>query len=112
MKIFITKILSVVASKIKISLLISFRLGAQEEVTVSLYLKFSYIPASTEVPVHVSYIGNNQNQKVVKTKFKVPLALIYRPASVPKSAIHKITLDINKPIVNLEQLFGSETDSP
>ncbi|XP_064409220.1 protein PTHB1 isoform X2 [Latimeria chalumnae] len=74
-------------------------------VTLSVFLKGTYLPAKLEGDAAVSYSTPTGAPRVAQCKFSLPLKLICLPVQPSKNAVYKITLEANKPPVNLVDLF-------
>ncbi|XP_031432807.1 protein PTHB1 [Clupea harengus] len=84
--------------------------GSQAVVTFSAYLNGLYPPADLTGDVAVSYSSPTELNpagvpRVTQCKFSLPLRLVCSPAAPLKNAKYKITVDTNKPPVNLHQVF-------
>ncbi|XP_062394267.1 protein PTHB1 [Sardina pilchardus] len=84
--------------------------GAQTVVTFSAFLDGLYPPADLTGDVAVSYSSPTELNpagvpRVTQCKFPLPLQLVCCPTAPLKSAKYKITVDTNKPPVNLNQVF-------
>ncbi|XP_076136342.1 protein PTHB1 [Alosa pseudoharengus] len=84
--------------------------GAQTVVTLSAFLDGLYPPADLTGDVAVYYSSPTELNpagvpRVTQCKFSLPLRLLCSPTAPLKSAKYKITVDTNKPPVNLNQVF-------
>ncbi|KAG5271262.1 hypothetical protein AALO_G00177730 [Alosa alosa] len=84
--------------------------GAQTVVTLSAFLDGLYPPADLTGDVAAYYSSPTELNpagvpRVTQCKFSLPLRLLCSPTAPLKSAKYKITVDTNKPPVNLNQVF-------
>ncbi|XP_030226624.1 protein PTHB1 isoform X2 [Gadus morhua] len=84
--------------------------GSSTVVAFSAFLNGHYPPADLSGDIAVSYSSPTElNPKGVprvhQSRFDLPLALVCMSSSPAKSATHKITVDTNKPPVNLTAVF-------
>ncbi|XP_062322172.1 protein PTHB1 [Osmerus eperlanus] len=84
--------------------------GATMAVTFSAFLNGEYPPADLTGDVAVSYSSPTELNpagvpRVAQCKFFLPLRLVCCPTSTSKNAKYKVTVDTNKPPVNLNKVF-------
>lgn len=79
--------------------------GMSKSVSVSVFLKGNCPPADLEGSAVVSYSTPTGVPRVAQCKFWLPLRLVCVPIQPSKAANHKLTIDTNKPPVNLVNLF-------
>ncbi|XP_069814544.1 protein PTHB1 isoform X1 [Dendropsophus ebraccatus] len=79
--------------------------GMSKSVSVSVFLKGNCPPADLEGSAVVSYSTPTGVPRVAQCKFRLPLRLVCLPIQPSKAANHKLTIDTNKPPVNLVNLF-------
>ncbi|XP_046907324.1 LOW QUALITY PROTEIN: protein PTHB1, partial [Hypomesus transpacificus] len=79
--------------------------GATMAVTFSAFLNGEYPPADLTGDVAVSYSSPTGVPRVAQCKFFLPLRLVCCPTSTSKNAKYKVTVDTNKPPVNLNKVF-------
>ncbi|XP_078253729.1 protein PTHB1 isoform X1 [Rhinoraja longicauda] len=84
--------------------------GTSRSVTLSVFLKESFPPAILGGDTAVSYRTPTERNpegvpRIAQCTFSLPLKLICQPVQPSKNAVHKITIDINKPPVNISVLF-------
>uniref|UniRef100_UPI00398F4C8B protein PTHB1 isoform X3 n=1 Tax=Pristiophorus japonicus TaxID=55135 RepID=UPI00398F4C8B len=79
--------------------------GTSRSVTLSVFLKGSFPPADLGGDAAVSYSTPTGVPRIVQCTFSLPLNLICQPIQPSKNAANKITIDTNKPPVNLSALF-------
>ncbi|XP_078073300.1 protein PTHB1 isoform X2 [Mustelus asterias] len=79
--------------------------GTSRSVTLSVFLKEDFPPADLGGDVAVSYRTPTGVPRIVQCTFNLPLNLICQPIQPSKNAVHKLTIDTNKPPVNLSALF-------
>ncbi|XP_075683057.1 protein PTHB1 isoform X2 [Rhinoderma darwinii] len=79
--------------------------GISKSASVSVFLKGNCPPADLEGSAVVSYSTPTGVPRVAQCKFRLPLRLVCLPIQPSKAANHKLTIDTNKPPVNLVNLF-------
>uniref|UniRef100_A0A3B1IVI9 Bardet-Biedl syndrome 9 n=1 Tax=Astyanax mexicanus TaxID=7994 RepID=A0A3B1IVI9_ASTMX len=79
--------------------------GSQQVVTFSAFLNGQYTPADLTGDIAVSFSSPTGVPRVAQCKFVLPLRLVCCPTSPSKNAKYKITVDTNKPPVNLNEVF-------
>ncbi|KAG8572476.1 hypothetical protein GDO81_012054 [Engystomops pustulosus] len=79
--------------------------GVAKSVSVSVFLKGNCPPSDLEGSAVVSYNTPTGVPRVAQCKFRLPLRLVCLPVPPSKAANHKLTIDTNKPPVNLVNLF-------
>ncbi|CAL8339963.1 unnamed protein product, partial [Gadus morhua 'NCC'] len=79
--------------------------GSSTVVAFSAFLNGHYPPADLSGDIAVSYSSPTGVPRVHQSRFDLPLALVCMSSSPAKSATHKITVDTNKPPVNLTAVF-------
>ncbi|KAI1885592.1 hypothetical protein AGOR_G00205400 [Albula goreensis] len=79
--------------------------GATSAVEFSAFLNGEYPPADLGGDVAVSYSTPTGVPRVAQCRFSLPLRLVCCPTSTSKNAKYKITIDTNKPPVNLNEVF-------
>ncbi|KAM9308245.1 protein PTHB1 [Gastrophryne carolinensis] len=84
--------------------------GVPKTASFSVYLKGNCLPADLDGSAVVSYstpteLNPEGVPRVVQCKFRLPLRLVCSPVQPSKTASHKLTIDTNKPPVNLVNLF-------
>ncbi|XP_059829564.1 protein PTHB1 isoform X1 [Hypanus sabinus] len=79
--------------------------GTSKSVLLSVFLKESFPPATLGGDVAVSYCTSTGVPRIAQCTFGLPLKLICQPVQPCKNAVHKITIDTNKPPVNIAVLF-------
>ncbi|XP_073406056.1 protein PTHB1 isoform X1 [Dendrobates tinctorius] len=84
--------------------------GMSKSISTSVYLKENSSPADLEGSAVVSYstpteLNPEGVSRVSQCKFRLPLRLVCLPMQPSKAANHKLTIDTNKPPVNLVNLF-------
>ncbi|XP_075442795.1 protein PTHB1 isoform X4 [Ascaphus truei] len=89
--------------------------GISKTVSLSVFLKGNCPPADLEGSAVVSYstpteLNPEGVPRVVQCKFRLPLRLVCSPTQPSKIANHKLTIDTNKPPVNLTNLFPDFAD--
>ncbi|XP_063308140.1 protein PTHB1 isoform X2 [Pelobates fuscus] len=82
---------------------------------VSVFLKGNCPPADLEGSAVISYntpteLNPEGVPRIVQCKFRLPLRLVCFPIQPSKAANHKLTIDTNKPPVNLVNLFPDFVD--
>ncbi|XP_065130363.2 protein PTHB1 isoform X1 [Paramisgurnus dabryanus] len=88
--------------------------GCELVVKFSAFLNGPYPPSDLCLDVAVSYSSATGVPRVSQCKLTLPLRLVSYPSSPSKNAKYKITLDTNKPPVNLNEVFpdfSETTDS-
>eukprot|EP01137_Pigoraptor_chileana_P002843 Opistho-2@42251 len=63
------------------------------------------LPSSTEVFVAVTYTSTDGEPRCIRTSFRLPLPLFCSSSPPSKDAAHKLTLETNRPPVQLLELF-------
>ncbi|KAJ7985514.1 hypothetical protein DPEC_G00352840 [Dallia pectoralis] len=74
-------------------------------VVFSAFLNGYYPPADLTGDIAVSYCSFTGIPRVAQCQFSLPLRLVCCPSSPSKNAKYKITVDTNKPPVNLDEVF-------
>lgn len=69
------------------------------------FIRGKALPSELSGEVSAKYISTTGAIRIASAHIKLPLKLIVRPVLPVKNATHKITLDTNKPPVNLNDLF-------
>ncbi|KTG36459.1 hypothetical protein cypCar_00032007 [Cyprinus carpio] len=83
--------------------------GCELVVRFSAFLNGHYPPADLCGDIAVSYSSATGIPRVSQCKFNLPLRLVCYPSSAIKNAKYKITVDTNKPPVNLSEVFPGTT---
>ncbi|XP_046732118.1 protein PTHB1 isoform X1 [Silurus meridionalis] len=91
--------------------------GSQVVVAFSAFLNGHYTPADLTGDVAVSYSSPTELNpagvpRVTQCKFVLPLCLVCCPTTASKNAKYKITVDTNKPPINLSEAFPEFADKP
>ncbi|XP_075068684.1 protein PTHB1 isoform X2 [Mixophyes fleayi] len=84
--------------------------GISKTISVSVFLKGDCTPADLEGSAVASYSTPTGVPRVTQCKFRLPLRLVCFPIQPTKAANHKLTIDTNKPPVNLINLFPDFVD--
>ncbi|XP_068106150.1 protein PTHB1 [Hyperolius riggenbachi] len=79
--------------------------GIPKTASVSVFLKGKCSPDDLEGSVVASYCTPSGVPRVAQCKFRLPLRLVCLPVQPYKAANHKLTIETNKPPVNLINLF-------
>ncbi|TRY97356.1 hypothetical protein DNTS_031697 [Danionella cerebrum] len=79
--------------------------GREQVVRFSAFLNGHYPPADLSGDIAVSYSSATGIPRVSQCKFSLPLRLVCYPSSAIKNAKYKITVDTNKPPINLYEVF-------
>ncbi|MBN3305537.1 PTHB1 protein, partial [Amia calva] len=79
--------------------------GSSSTVVFSAFLKQEYPPAELGGDVAFSYSTPTGVPRVAQCQFSLPLRLVCYPSSPSKNANYKLTIDTNKPPVNLLEVF-------
>ncbi|RXN22946.1 PTHB1 isoform X2 [Labeo rohita] len=79
--------------------------GCELVVRFSAFLNGHYPPADMCGDIAVSYSSATGIPRVSQCKFSLPLRLVCYPSAAIKNAKYKITVDTNKPPVNLNEVF-------
>ncbi|XP_055760857.1 protein PTHB1 isoform X2 [Salvelinus fontinalis] len=79
--------------------------GSTTVVAFSAFLNGQYPPADLTGDVAVSYSSPTGIPRVAQCTFSLPLRLVCCPSAPSKNAKYKITVDTNKPPVNLSEVF-------
>ncbi|XP_077347748.1 protein PTHB1 isoform X2 [Lithobates pipiens] len=79
--------------------------GIPKTASISVFLKGKCLPADLEGSAVASYSTPTGVPRIAQCKFRLPLRLICSPVQPSKAANHKLTIDTNKPPVNLINLF-------
>ncbi|KAL1234132.1 Protein PTHB1 [Trichinella pseudospiralis] len=90
--------------------------GAEEEPEPAFLIKYfkvfpvvGAIPVDSNIILEIYYNAENGEQKLWKENVDLPLLTFYDRCLTKKVARHKITFEINKPIVPLDKLFHELT---
>ncbi|KAM8967038.1 protein PTHB1 [Pelodytes ibericus] len=89
--------------------------GVAKTASMAVFLKGNCPPADLEGSAVISYntpteLNPEGVPRVVLCKFRLPLRLVCLPIQPSKAANHKLTIDTNKPPVNLINLFADFVD--
>ncbi|XP_073486578.1 protein PTHB1 isoform X2 [Aquarana catesbeiana] len=84
--------------------------GIPKTASISVFLKGKCLPADLEGSAVASYstpteLNPEGVPRIAQCKFRLPLRLICSPVQPSKAANHKLTIDTNKPPVNLINMF-------
>lgn len=80
--------------------------------TLAVFLKGNCPPAELTGDAAVTYSSRTGIPQVAQCKFTLPLKLVCSPVQPSKNANYKITIDTNKPPVNLTSLFPDFISQP
>ncbi|XP_040209116.1 protein PTHB1 isoform X1 [Rana temporaria] len=85
--------------------------GIPKTASISVFLKGKCLPADLEGSAVASYstpteLNPEGVPRIAQCKFRLPLRLICSPVQPSKAANHKLTIDTNKPPVNLINMFS------
>ncbi|KAL4217063.1 Protein PTHB1 [Mactra antiquata] len=69
------------------------------------FIRGKALPADLCAEVSAKYISTTGAVRIASAHIKLPLKLIVKPVLPVKNAVHKITLDTNKPPANLNDIF-------
>lgn len=69
------------------------------------FIRGKALPSTLSAEVSAKYISTTGAVRVASAHIKLPLKLIVKPVLPVKNAVHKITLDTNKPPANLNDIF-------
>ncbi|ESO84549.1 hypothetical protein LOTGIDRAFT_222053 [Lottia gigantea] len=83
----------------------SLESGKSTELSVKYYIKGHSLPCNLVSEVTARYLNAVGAPRIVTAKVKLPLKLIVRPVYPMKNAEYKLTIDTNKPPVNLNDIF-------
>ncbi|PFX24103.1 protein PTHB1-like [Stylophora pistillata] len=72
---------------------------------ISFYSRGGSVPCSLKAQVTATYVTNSEAPRVAQTDIHFPLAVVCKGCPPVKNATHKLTLDTNKPPVNLAEIF-------
>ncbi|XP_067931750.1 protein PTHB1-like [Watersipora subatra] len=70
-----------------------------------IFMKYNFLPSSLRIRVAATYLSSSGSPRVTQSHITLPLKLVVKPAPPVKSAMFKVTVDSNKPPVNLNDLF-------
>uniref|UniRef100_A0A8C1XR05 Protein PTHB1-like n=1 Tax=Cyprinus carpio TaxID=7962 RepID=A0A8C1XR05_CYPCA len=103
----LTHLLACLNTKLHVMYLVVCLTGSGCELVVrfSAFLNGHYPPADLCGDIAVSYSSATGIPRVSQCKFNLPLRLVCYPSSAIKNAKYKITVDTNKPPVNLSEVF-------
>uniref|UniRef100_A0A8C2GYU3 Bardet-Biedl syndrome 9 n=1 Tax=Cyprinus carpio TaxID=7962 RepID=A0A8C2GYU3_CYPCA len=107
----LTHLLACLNTKLHVMYLVVCLTGSGCELVVrfSAFLNGHYPPADLCGDIAVSYSSATGIPRVSQCKFNLPLRLVCYPSSAIKNAKYKITVDTNKPPVNLSEVFPGTT---
>ncbi|XP_053323992.1 protein PTHB1 [Spea bombifrons] len=88
----------------------SLEAGITKTASISVFLKGNCPPADLEGSAVISYSMPTGVPRVLQCRFRLPLKLVCFPVQPSKAANHKLTIDTNKPPVNLINLFPDFVD--
>ncbi|XP_051999864.1 protein PTHB1 isoform X2 [Xyrauchen texanus] len=88
----------------------SMGIGSETVKSFSVFLNGQYPPADLCGDIAVSYSSATGVPRVSQCKFTLPLRLVCYPSSASKNTKYKITVDTNKPPVNLNEVFPDFSD--
>lgn len=72
------------------------------------YMKYNFLPALLNIKVTATYQSSTGAPRITQESASLPLKLVVKAAPPVKSAMFKVTIDTNKPPVNLNDLFPGE----
>ncbi|XP_074642219.1 protein PTHB1-like [Tubulanus polymorphus] len=75
------------------------------ETNISIFLRQPYLPSDMVMQVTATYQNVSGAPRVCHAKVRLPLKLVVHPSLPIKAADYKLTIDTNKPPVNLNDLF-------
>jgi len=73
---------------------------------VSFYSRGGSVPASLKAQITATYVTNTEAPRVAQTDIHFPLSVVCKCCAPMKNANHKLTIDTNKPPVNLAEIFS------
>ncbi|KAH9495744.1 Protein PTHB1 [Bulinus truncatus] len=79
--------------------------GSPSETFIAVFQKFKGLPAHLYVQITGTFTSSTGGRCVTVSKAHLPTKLVIKPVFPVKSAVHKITIDTNRPPVNLNDLF-------
>ncbi|CAG5132843.1 unnamed protein product, partial [Candidula unifasciata] len=75
------------------------------ETFVAVFQRFHGLPSHMEVQVSATYSSATGGRRVIMVKAHLPAKLVLKPVFPVKAAVHKLTIDTNRPAVSLNDLF-------
>ncbi|KAL8618805.1 hypothetical protein ACOMHN_000233 [Nucella lapillus] len=75
------------------------------ELFVSVFQRGNSLPAHLYVQISATYQSATGGSRINTSRATLPAKLVIKPVLPVKSAIHKLTVDTNKPPVNLNDIF-------
>ncbi|KAK7506674.1 hypothetical protein BaRGS_00002149 [Batillaria attramentaria] len=75
------------------------------ELFVSVFQRDNSLAAHLYVQISASYKSATGGSRIITARASLPSRLVLKPVLPVKSAIHKLTIDTNKPPVNLNDIF-------
>ncbi|XP_064646409.1 protein PTHB1-like [Lineus longissimus] len=86
------------------------------EISATFYIKDNYLPSDLVAKATATYQNMAGAPRVSQTTFRLPAKLVIKACAPIKNANYKVTIDTNKPPVNLNDLFpdllGDYADGP
>ncbi|KAH3751560.1 hypothetical protein DPMN_186127, partial [Dreissena polymorpha] len=79
--------------------------GQPSESFCAFFIRGKALPSDLSAHVSAKYISTTGAVRIASAQIKLPLKLIVKPVLPVKNAVHKITLDTNKPPANLNDIF-------
>ncbi|XP_068751344.1 protein PTHB1-like isoform X1 [Montipora capricornis] len=73
---------------------------------VSFYSRGGSIPSSLKAQITATYLTNSEAPRIAQTDVNFPMNVVCKCCPPMKNANHKITVDTNKPPVNLAEIFS------
>ncbi|XP_067018157.1 protein PTHB1-like [Acropora muricata] len=73
---------------------------------VSFYSRGGSVPSSLKAQVTATYLANSEAPRVAQTDINFPMNVVCKCCAPMKNANHKVTIDTNKPPVNLAEIFS------
>ncbi|GFO18472.1 protein pthb1-like isoform x1 [Plakobranchus ocellatus] len=75
------------------------------ETFVAIFQRFAGLPAHMYVQISATYTSASGGRRVTTTRASLPSKLVIKPVFPVKTAVHKLTIDTNRPPASLNDLF-------
>ncbi|XP_005112298.1 protein PTHB1 [Aplysia californica] len=75
------------------------------ETFVAVFQRFPGLPSHMHVQISATYTSASGGRRVTSARANLPFKLVVKPVFPVKTAVHKLTIDTNRPPVSLNDIF-------
>lgn len=75
------------------------------ETFVAVFQRYSGLPSHLYIQFSATFTSSTGGRRVISTRANLPTKLVLKPVFPVKTAIHKLTIDTNRPPVSLNEIF-------